>query len=292
MELRHLRYFIAVAEELHFARAATRLGIEQSPLSRQIRDLEEEIGVSLFARTTRSTRLTFAGGVFLRDARHILANVDIATHSAREAASGRNGRLSLSIADGLASLHVSRLLVAIRAELPGLELRPLDLPGTHQFAALRSGQLDVALCMREADGPDLQTQTLWTEALAVALPLSHALACQPRIDISQLRNEPIAMCHPDLGSGCYGQLMAAFREVGIEPQVAEYVSQRATMLMLVAAGFGLGIATMGLEAGTPVGVVLRPLTGPKTELTIYGAWRTDDTSHAVKTVLDLARSLG
>lgn len=292
MELRHLRYFVAVAEELHFARAAARLGIEQSPLSRQIRDLEEEIGVPLFERTTRSTRLTFAGGVFLRDARHILANVEIAAHSAREAASGRSGRLSLSIADGLTSVHVSRLLIAIRAELPELELRLLDLPGAHQLAALRAGQLDVALSMREADGPDLRSQVLWTEPLGVALPSSHALARELRIDIAQLQDEPIVMCHPDLGSGCYGQLMAAFHEAEIEPKVAEYVFQRGTALTLVAAGFGLGIATMGVDREPATGVVLRPLTGPKTELFVYGVSRADDTSSAVEAVLALARSPG
>lgn len=291
MELRHLRHFIAVAEELHFVRAAERLGMEQSPLSRSIRDLEEEVGVVLLARTTRSTRLTAGGQAFLRDARQILLDVDSAVHSAREAALGRNTRLALSFTDGLATNRVACLLAAIRKEAD-LEVRVIDVPGERQLTALRAGQIDLAISMRDADGADIRSEPLWTERLAAVLPSGHRLAAASHVDIAQLKDDPIVMCHPDLGSGCYGQLMTAFRLAGVEPKISEYVFQRATTLAMVAAGFGVGIATMDVDGETTAGTVLRSLTGPKTQLTVYGVSRVGEVSEAVASALVLARAYG
>lgn len=295
MELRHLRYFVAVAEELHFARAAARLGMEQSPLSRAIKDLEQDLGVSLFERTTRSTRLTFPGEVFLRDARSILANVLIATQSAREAADGRKGRLRLSLGDGLATDRVSRFLAGLRVALPEVELRLLELPSAQQLASLRAGQLDLSIMLRDVDEDDhdLRAVTLWSEPLAVALPANHPLAAAESVDVGALTGQATIMCHPDLGSGCHDQLMDVLRSAGVEPHVVEYALLRSTMLLLVAAGFGLGFTTLSSDSNEPMaGVVLRPLNAPTSTLAIYGVSRSEGAPASVEVALRVAASLG
>lgn len=183
------------------------------------------------------------------------------------------------------------LLGAIRESAPAVALRVADLPGAHQFTALRSGELDISISMRLADGPDLKSEKLWTQFLAVALPSKHPLALGSAVHLDELRNEPILMCHPEFGFGCHGQVMAALRLAGFEPMISEYVYQRATALAMVAAGFGVSIVTLDVEGDTAAGVVLRPLAESKPELTIYGVTRKDDESDAVISVMALARSL-
>jgi DNA-binding transcriptional LysR family regulator len=139
MELRHLRYFIAVAEELHFARAAERLHIEQSPLSRAIKDLEYDLGLQLFERTTRSTRLTWAGQVFLDESRHVLSTLEQAVASTKTAATGYRGTLRIALSDGIAQPRLSSLLAQCREEEPDVEIRLFDVPLAEQVKGLRGG---------------------------------------------------------------------------------------------------------------------------------------------------------
>jgi DNA-binding transcriptional LysR family regulator len=292
VELRHLRYFVAVAEELHFARAAARLGIEQPPLSRQIKDLERELGTELLERTTRSTRLTFAGEVFLRDARAILANVSIASQSVREAVKGRSGRLCMSIYDGfVASDRVVKLLANIRGLVPELELRVLDLPGPNQVEGLHDRQLDLVLSLSEEPGQGLTAHRVWSEPIGVALSVSHPLAKQLRVDIKAIQSETLIVGHPEYGPGCYRQIMSVFKSAGISPRVCEYVLQRGTALALVSAGFGVAITVMAGGEEPIDGVVLRPLEAPTRELTVYAVSRSEDASPCLQLVLDLARDL-
>src|SRR5574340_151568 len=143
MELRHLRYFVAVAEELHFARAAERLHIEQSPLSRAIKDLEHDLGLQLFERTTRNTRLTWPGEVFLNEARRVLSVVQQATENARAAASGYRGILRIALSDGIAQPKLSSLLARCRVEDPEVDIRLFEIPLAQQVKGLRSGLYDI-----------------------------------------------------------------------------------------------------------------------------------------------------
>ena len=152
MELRHLRCFIAVAEELHFARAAERLHIEQSPLSRAIKELEEELGVMLFARTTRSTRLTRAGELFLEHVRRVLSALEQARDSVKAAANGFHGQLRVALSDGITPSRLSALLVLCRQEEPEVEIRFFEVPLSQQIKGLHSDLYEVGFAQSDEVG--------------------------------------------------------------------------------------------------------------------------------------------
>lgn len=186
MELRHLRYFIAVAEELHFARAAERLHIEQSPLSRAIKDLEFHLGVQLFERTTRTTRLTWAGQVFLDEAKHVLAALEQAKDCAKAAATGYRGQLRIAISDSIDPLRLSALLAQCREEEPDVEVRLFEVPLAMQLKGLRSGLYDAGFAQFPDENEGIVTQAVWSDPVVVAVPARHPLLAHKRIPIEEL----------------------------------------------------------------------------------------------------------
>src|SRR6266702_4042264 len=163
MELRHLRYFIAVAEELHFARAAERLHIEQSPLSRAIRDLEIDLGTQLLKRTTRNTRLTWAGQVFMGEARRVLLTLEQAIASAKAAAAGFRGTLRIALSDGVALPRLASLLARCREEDPEVEIRLFEVPLAQQLKGLRSDLYDAGFGQTADVGEGIEAQAAWSD---------------------------------------------------------------------------------------------------------------------------------
>ncbi|HNG79214.1 MAG TPA: LysR family transcriptional regulator, partial [Burkholderiaceae bacterium] len=163
MEPRLLRYFVAVAEELHLARAAERLGIEQSPVSRAMRDLESQLGVQLFDRSTRLTRLTWAGQVFLGECRRVMATVEQAVKSAKAAAQGYQGHLRIAICDGLAQPRIATLLARSREEEPEMEIRVFELPFAQQLKTLHDDLLDIGFALSNAVHDGLVAEPVWTD---------------------------------------------------------------------------------------------------------------------------------
>ena len=186
MELRHLRCFIAVAEELHFARAAERLHIEQSPLSRAIKELEEELGVMLFARTTRSTRLTRAGELFLEHVRRVLSALEQARDSVKAAANGFHGQLRVALSDGITPSRLSALLVLCRQEEPEVEIRFFEVPLSQQIKGLHSDLYDVGFAQSDEVGDGIVATPAWSDALMVAVPARHPLLAHKRIPLDEL----------------------------------------------------------------------------------------------------------
>ena len=292
MELRHLRYFVAVAEELHFGKAAIRVGIAQPPFSQQIKHLEREIGVTLLARTKRSVALTPAGSAFLVEARRTLAHAAMATRAAQRASRGEIGRLSIGFVDSAVYGVFPRVLRYMRAKSPDLSLVLLDMNSDEQLHALRANQLDVGLIRPPlADTTGLQLETIAHEPLMVALPQNHRLAKQTHIAMADLANEPFIFVPRRYGSGYYDHLMGVCARGGFSPHVVQEAKAAQTMVSLVAGGLGVSLVPTSLIAMQRRGVAYRPLQppAPTTELAVI--WRKGDDSAALQSFLTAIRQL-
>ena len=270
LELRHLRYFIAVAEELHFARAAERLHIEQSPLSRAIKDLEYDLGTQLFERTTRSTRLTWVGQVFLDEARRVLSAVEQAKASAKAAATGYRGTLRIALSDGAASSRLAALLAQCREEEPDTEIRLFETPFALQVKGLRSDLFDAGFAQSAEVGEGIIAEPVWSDPLVVAVPARHPLLARKRIPLEEVLRYPLVLCHPKACEGCSRQIERVIRTVDVQPAIAEHVTTHDLLLTLVAAGYGVSLTSATeIEVCRHPGVVVRPLAGRSPMLTTY-----------------------
>lgn len=270
MELRHLRCFIAVAEELHFARAAERLHIEQSPLSRAIKELEEDLGVSLFARTTRSTRLTRAGKLFHEHVPRIFAALQQARDSVKAAANGYHGQLRIALSDGISPSRLPALLAQCRQDEPEVDIRLFEVPVSQQIKGLHDDLYDVGFAQSEDVGDGILAEPVWRDPLMVAVPARHPILSHKRIPLDEILRYPLVMCDPQVCEGHARQIARVLRAVDVEPLVAEQVTSFDLMMALVSAGFALGLAGASqIAASREPGVVARPLAGPPPALTTY-----------------------
>lgn len=270
MELRHLRCFAAVAEELHFARAAERLHIEQSPLSRAIKELEEELGVSLFARTTRSTRLTRAGQLFLEHVPRVFASLGQARDSVRAAANGFHGQLRIALSDGITPSRLPALLAQCRLDEPEVDIRLFEVPLSQQIKGLNDDLYDVGFAQSDEVGDGILAEPVWCDPLMVAVPARHPILSHKRIPLEEVLRYPLVMCDPMVYEGHARQVARVLRTVDIEPLVAEQVTSFDLMMALVSAGFALGFAgTSQIATNRESGVVARPLAGRSPMLTTY-----------------------
>jgi len=270
MELRHLRCFLAVAEELHFARAAERLHIEQSPLSRAIKELEEELGVVLFARTTRSTRLTRAGKLFLDHVPRIFSALQQARDSVKAAANGFHGQLRIALSDGITPSRLPALLALCRQEEPEVEIRLTEVPLSQQIKGLHDDLYDVGFARADEVGDGIVAMPVWSDPLMVAVPARHPLLTHKRIPLEELLRYPLVLCDPQACEGHARQVERVLRRVDMEPLVAERVASCDLMMALVSAGFALGLTGAAhITASREQGVVARPLAGRSPLLTTY-----------------------
>lgn len=270
MELRHLRYFLAVAEELRFARAAEKLHIEQSPLSRAIKELEEELGVVLFARTTRSTRLTHAGTLFLEHVRRVLAALEQARDSVKAAANGFHGQLRVAMSDGITPSRLPALLALCRQEEPEVEIRFFEVPLSQQIKGLHDDLYDVGFAQSDEVGDGIVAVPAWSDALMVAVPARHPLLAHKRIPLDELLRYPLVLCDPQACQGHAKHVERVLRRTDMEPPIAERVATCDLMMALVSAGFALGLAGAAhIAASREPGVVARPLALRVPPLTTY-----------------------
>lgn len=224
MELRHLRYFLAVAEELHFARAAEKLHIEQSPLSRAIKELEEELGVVLFARTTRSTRLTRAGKLFREHVIRVFAALQQARDSVKAAANGFHGQLRVALSDGITPSRLPALLALCRQEEPEVELRFFEVPLSQQIKGLHDDMYDVGFAQSDEVGDGIVATPAWSDTLMVAVPARHPLLAHKRIPLEELLRYPLVLCDPQVCEGHAKYVDRVLRRVDMEPLIAERVA--------------------------------------------------------------------
>ncbi|UNK75051.1 LysR family transcriptional regulator [Raoultella planticola] len=242
IELRHLRYFIAVAEELHFGRAAARLNISQPPLSQQIQILEQQIGARLFARTNRSVSLTAAGRQFLADSRHILSLVDDAAARASRLHHGETGELHIGFTSSAPFIKaVSDTLSTFRRRYPDVHIQTRETNTREQIVPLNEGALDLGL-MRNTQLPEtLVWERVLREPLLAMVPSDHPLARQEAVSLIELAREPFVFFDPHVGTGLYDDILGLMRRYGQTPMIAQEVGEAMTIIGLVASGLGVSI---------------------------------------------------
>ena len=294
MELRHLRYFLAVADELHFHRAAARLHISQPPLSQQIRALERELGVTLLARNRRRVALTAAGESFRDDARMILAAVDRAAERVRSVARGSLGTLSVGfVGSAMFSPTLPDILRAFRAQNPDVELVLRELPTVAQLNALTGGELDVGvirgpIAERDLD-PGLELMTIQREHLVAALPATHPLAARRRLRAESLRGEPFVILARREAPGLFASLASTMGEAGGVPEDVLEVAEMQTIISLVAGGFGVSLVPESVGQIDRSGVAFRAIAGRTATIELALAWRAGTTSPVLDAFLAMAR---
>lgn len=268
MEFRHLRCFLAVAEELHFGRAAERLHIDQSLLSRTIKELEEDLGAQLFTRTTRSTRLTTAGQRFLEHVPCIIAALEQARDSVRSAANGFHGQLRIALSDGITPSRLPALLARCREEEPEVEIRLFEVPLAQQIKGLHDDLYDAGFSMANEVGDGLFTEVAWEDPVMVAVPARHPVLAYKHIPLEEVLRYPLALCDPAVCEGHAKQVDRILRRHEQEPLIAQRVATFDVMMALVFAGLALGVAGESHIASTrEAGVVARPLAGSPAMLT-------------------------
>lgn len=268
MDLRHLRYFVCVAEEMHFGRAAQRLGISQPPLSQQIRALEDELGVRLFERTSRRVSLSEAGRMFLPEAREVLAKVDHAAQVARLTQQGELGRLRLAFTASVPFVpRIADALYAFRQAHPRVELKLHELGRDEQIARVESGELDIGI-VRGFDPPLLPggmvSKCLLEEEMLIAVRKDHPLAQHEVVAIPDLAGVSLVVYASTRSADFNAHFFALCEEAGFRPNVALEVASFATLLGLVAAGFGATILARSLARLQVENLVLRPLSSDVT----------------------------
>ncbi|MFX1737037.1 LysR family transcriptional regulator [Paraburkholderia sp. A1RI_3L] len=270
MEIRHLRCFLAVAEELHFARAAERLHIEQSPLSRAIKELEEDLGTQLFVRTTRSTRLTRAGQLFLEHVPRVFTALQQARDSVKAAENGFHSQLRVALSDGIQPSRFSTFLALCRQEEPEIEIRLFEAPLLQQIKGLHDDLYDVGFARSDEVGDGIIAQPVWDDPLMVAVPARHPLLAHKRIPLEEVLRYPLVLGDLHACEGYSRQIERVLRKIDQEPMIAERVSSVDLMMALVAAGFALGLAGASqIAACHESNVVARPLAGRTPMLTTY-----------------------
>ena len=296
LDLTHVRSFIAVAEEMHFGRAAARLNLTQSPLSRQVQMLESRLGVALMERTTRAVRLTAAGRTFLREAYRTMAAAENAERLTRQVARGEAGRVALGFTAASAYQVLPRVVAHIRSALPGVDLVLHEMVTAEQIEALQARRLDLGLIRpipaSPGDGTRITTTPLLHERLLLAAPRDHALAAGRRPALADLDGQPFVTWAAGGGSYFLDLLATLFREGGVRPHVVQRVNQTHTMLALVGAGLGLALVPEAARSIRMSGVSLRPIALPLTaraELRL--AWREDSDNPALPTLREVALSV-
>lgn len=291
MELRHLRYFIAVAEELHFTRAAERLHIGQPPLSQAIQALEADIGAQLFARTKRSVRLTEAGRLFLTDARRILALSDQAGETARRAGRGEAGELRVGFTF---STPLTPLFAAVinryRRAYPHVTLTLHEMATLRQLDGLTQRTLDLGFIRPPDRGPgeELKLTPMREDPLVAVLPTTIALARKDTIEMRDLTGMPFVMYPPGAGTGIYPQIFRLCREAGFVPNAALEAGEASTIIGLVAAGCGVSLLPKAFDRIRMDGVCYRPIADEAATTTLLLAQRGDEVSPLVEAFVALA----
>lgn len=290
MELKHLRAFVTLAEELHFGRAAQRLAIVQPALSMQIKALETWLGVRLLDRNRHSVTLRQVGQLFLDEARVTLHQAQHCADVARGLGRGESGRIRLGFVSSVLPQLLPTLIRAAHQRFPGIALELKDMPGPDQIHALKNGQLDFGLLRLPAPHAGVQTRVVLQESIVVALPCDHPLVEHAVIDVDALAQWPVLVLARRYAAGFHDGVMRAIAEQGSRLEVADELGEFTTMLALVSAGLGIGLLPHLAASALPPNVVSRPLRLGDYRAATGLAWTSLDT--AVKTtVFELMREL-
>lgn len=291
MELRHLRYFAAVAETRHFGRAADRLHMAQPALSQSIRQLESELGTPLFIRTTRQVSLTPAGEFLFEEAQRVLGAVEDSIRGVRRIADGRLGLVRIAFTGTAAFTQLPRIARTLKRDHPGIALEiHADLLTPTQATMLREGSLDLGVLRPPTSGDDLEMRTIEVEPLVLAVPADHRLATEPVIAVSDLRTEDFVV-YADSHSAVNDAVLRTCRAASFAPRKEHEAPGTAALLALVAAGLGVALLPASVRAVPLAGVVFRDVLATAT-VELACAWRAESPSPLVRSVLDSLEAAG
>ena len=291
MELRHLRYFVAVAEELNFRRAAERLRLAQPALSAQIKALEEELNVRLLERTTRSVTLTQAGRVFLKEARGVLGAASQAEQLARKAEHGAVGTLRVGVIAPAASPWLANVLRLYHQRFPGVQLSLSEITTAEQLLRLRAGELDAGLLRPPVHFPELEWRFVEQSPQVLAAPAGHRLARKRHLEWKDFDGEGLVMIQPGQQHGYYDAFLAACARAGAKTYPAQYAQDVQMKMWLISAGFGIAPTTAALAEVKRPGLVFRPLPPGLPPVQTVLVWRRQDRSAVVRNFLECAAAV-
>lgn len=294
MELRHVRYFIAVAEYLNFSRAAQELHIAQPPLSRQIRQLEEDLGVTLFLRNKRRVELTKAGRIFLDEARKLVEQAGYATAAARHAQKGESGIVRIGIASGLGGV-VGRIVAEHCRRMPAVDIDCKDIFSTPQNEALCKREIDVGFLRPPIDHLNLDSELLYDEQFLVVLPRTHRLANRKSLRLKEVADETLIIFDRNFSSGLYDKILGLFRRQGLTPHlsVTPVEAHEEAGAIMVASGKAIFIGAGAMVNRSVSGIDLAsvPLSDPEAKIEVYMAWRKDEEAPAVIAFVESVRRM-
>jgi DNA-binding transcriptional LysR family regulator len=293
MELRHFRYFVVAAEEENFRRAADRLHVAQSALSRQIKDLETELGVQLFERQQRKVRLSEAGRVYLGEVRRILEDIQRANAQTRSIAAGLLGTLRLSLHNSVVRYPVvTQILHAFRAAHPAIELTMTQMYSPTQLEALQQRQIDAGFVLHSRLESDagLQRIEIGTDRYVLAVPRQHRLARSARIHLSDLKDQPLLWVQRSINPTVYDRLMRECLAGGLSPHIGQHVVSQEAVPNLVAMGMGLGFV-LSYSRAPGDEVVFREVEGFSVELYLDFLWREDNSSPSLAFLVEMVAGM-
>ena len=288
IEFRRLQYFVAVAEELSFRRAAERLNMTQPPLSNQIQQLEKELEVRLFDRTGRGIRLTEAGRFLLEETRRLLVQVEQTVEMTRKVGHGKVGRLTIGFLPSIGHGVLPSVLREFRARFPEVNLLLRELNPDKQVQALHSKQIDVGFLYLPLEDCTLSIESVFRESLIAALPEQHPLADEPQVPLPALSDEPFILPPQHQVPGCYSQIMQACQQAGFSPRVVQKdVWLMQTAVDLVAAGIGVALVAGSLRNLRRAGVVYKTLQKPSPVVEIGVVWPHGNDNPVLRSFLDI-----
>jgi DNA-binding transcriptional LysR family regulator len=295
MDIRQLRYFIAVAEELNFSQAARRLHMSQPPLSQQIKAVEEELGTVLLERNRRRVRLTEPGRLFLDQARSIVAQLDDAGDAVRRAARGEAGEIRMAFTGSVPMFEpFPRFVQAFRERFPGVRVEMTHMSSGAQLQAITDRRIDVGFLRPSHQfepGPDIQVRSIWEDELMAVLPATHRLArARGGVKMTDLAEEPFILFPRGIGCGLYDHVMGLCNQAGFAPRVAQEAREGVTILALIAAGTGISILPDTYRNASIPGVIHRPLATTQSKSRLLLAWRAADKTPLLGRFLAMADS--
>lgn len=273
MEFRQLRYFVTVARELHFGRAAERLDITQPALSKQIRVLETNIGIKLFFRTKRSVKLTPAGEVFLTKVQQLLRQAQQAIAAAQRTAKGSTGKLTIGFTATATYAVLPELIRRFRSSYPQVEVEMLELSTEAQVTALNQGEIDLGFLHPPIDERGLEVYPLLSEEFVVVLPKQHHLNLAKSLSLKDLAQESFLLHPRSEGPFLYDEFFKLCRKNGFQPQIVKEVNSHQTRIFFVAAGMGITFIPAGLQTSISSDIICKPIKNLPFKLEFAAAWR-------------------
>lgn len=284
MDIKQLRYFIAVAEELSFVRAANRLHMSQPPLSQQIKALEDEIGVQLLHRTKRDVSLTDAGKRLLTDGRAIVEQVRLAAEAAVRTATGEVGALRIGMVNS-ALFHVMPLILErMREHYPAVQIEISDIGSQDQIRAIEEGGMDIGVIHAAATGSGIEKHAIFSEPFSVVLPVGHPMAGKPDLTLSDLSDELFIAFSRQLSPSLFDAFIASCLEAGFSPKIRHHARQVSSIMQMVHCGLGISFVPSSFQKCGFDGVEFRPMTASTGRVNMFAVWRAKNASELVKRI--------